>query len=465
MSGFGDDAGSFELNIGGGGEIQGTVTDAATTAPLFDVSVDLWDGDGLFVAATSTDASGAYSFVGLTPGPYFVSTRNSQGYLDELYDDLLCPGGGFNGCDPMTGAMILIGIETIVEGVDLALNQGAEIEGRVIDASTDAGAADVRVELWDAAGEFLASTLTDASGDYAFDGLPGGTYFANTDSSDYADELYDDLPCPGGAPSGCDPTTGTPIAAVINDVTSGIDFELDRFGEITGTVTEAVTGLPLSSIEIELYSASGSYMGNDYTDDLGKYSIAGLSTGTYYAVAEPYNHADEVYDDVPCPGGAPYGCDPTIGTPIAVTINETTGGIDFVLDRLGSISGTVTEVGTSEPIVSLQVEVWRSNGSYLRSANTDSAGTYTVGRLNAGTYFLTTDDDRYANELYDDLPCGTQGCDPTIGTPVLAVLNVDTSNIDFALVERGSISGTVTDESTGDPIPSARVEIWSTDHS
>ena len=330
----------------------------------------------------------------------------------------------------------------------------------MIDAGTDAGASDVQVELWNVAGDFLNSTVTDALGDYAFDGLPSGTYYANTDSSDYADELYDDLPCPGGAPSGCDPTTGTPIVAAINDVTSGIDFVLDRFGEITGTVTEAVTGLPLPSIEIELWSASGSYVDNDYTDSLGKYSIAGLSTGTYFAVAEDYEYADELYDDLPCAGGAPYGCDPTAGTPIAVTINDTTGGIDFVLDRLGSISGTVTEVGTSEPIVSLRVEVWSSSGSYVRSANTDSAGAYTVDRLNAGTYFLTTDDDRYVNELYDDLPCGTQGCDPTTGVPVLAVLNADTSGIDFALVERGSISGTVTDQATGDPIPGARVEIW-----
>ena len=45
------------------------------------------------VTVDFTDAAGNYiSRTGLLTGTYYVSTFNSQGYIDELYDNVVCLG-------------------------------------------------------------------------------------------------------------------------------------------------------------------------------------------------------------------------------------------------------------------------------------------------------------------------------------------------------------------------------------
>ena len=466
VSGFGGDAGEYLLNVGSGGGLSGTVLSSATSDPLPGIVVDLWGSEGFFIASQVTDSAGQYLFGNLTPGAYFASTRNAVGLLDEIYDDLPCPGGSFsNDCDPTTGTPILIENDATAAGIDFALDLGGTITGTVTDAAVDGGLDGVRVDIWNAAGSRVQAVFTDAFGDYAASGLEAGAYFASTDTGGFLNELYDDLPCPGGAPNGCDPTTGTVIAVQLGTTTSGIDFVLDRLGAIAGTVTEAGTGDPIASIRIEIRNASGSFVGSAQTSSDGSYSIGGLVTGTYFATAESFfTHVDELYDDLPCPGGPPFGCNVLSGTPIPVEINLTTPGIDFVLDRLATISGTVTEEGSGDPLPEIRLEVRSSAGFFVASEVTDAAGGYSADRLEPGTYFVVTGDRDVVNELYDDLPCEPD-CVFTTGTAVPAEVNTVTDGIDFALVEKGAIGGSLSEAATGSPLAFQRVEIWDDDGS
>ncbi len=461
VSGFGGATGGFTLGVGEGGEIAGTVTDAVTGDPLQGIHVEIWNPDGFFVRSGTTDAAGRYVSAGsLLSGTYFVSTDNPYDYIDELYDDRPCPGGAHSGCDPTTGESVQVTLGTTVDGIDFALSPAGSISGTIIDASTGSGTEGARVEIWDAAGDFAGSATTDSLGGYVVGGLAAGTYFAGTDTSQFLDELYDDLPCPGGTPGGCDVTTGSPIEVVVNTVTPGIDFVLDRQGGISGVVTDAMTGDPVPSIEVNIYNASGSYRGSDYTDAAGTYSVGGLDAGHYCALTGNYaDYAAALYDDLACSAG----CTVTTGTPIDVEINVTTSGIDFALDQLGKISGTVTDSATGDPLASVLVEIWNASGSYETGRSTDSSGNYAVEGLEPGTYFAVTDDRAIVNQLYDGLPCPggpSVGCVVTSGTPIAVSLNATAAGVDFAVTPKGAISGTVTDAVTGAPITSGYVEIW-----
>jgi len=55
---------------------------------------------------------------------------------------------------------------------------------------------------------------------------------------------------------------------------------------------------------------------------------------------------DELYDNIPCPGGACVYLG-AIGVPIQVAPGLTTGSRDFALDRGGRISGTITDAVTT----------------------------------------------------------------------------------------------------------------------
>ena len=102
----------------------------------------------------------------------------------------------------------------------------------------------------------------------------------------------------------------------------------------------------------------------------------------------------------------------------------------------GTISGTVTDAGTTDPIAGATV----TDGT--RSATTDTNGNYTIYDVPEGTYTVTASADGY-NSVSQSV----------------VVVSEDTTNLDFALtaIAYGAIDGTVTDFDTGKPIEGATV--------
>ncbi len=436
---------------GGSGGISGRVTALPGGAPLFDVEIDVYDSDGFYWDYAYTDAAGNYSIDGLPPGAYHARTYNWQDYFDELYDDLPCTGG----CEPTTGTPISVTDGAVTAGIDFALQTGSVITGRVREAGSGL-ALNAEVTLYDANGYYESYADTDAVGRYRFRGLGSGAYYLRAQSYSFVAQLFDGIDCPAGY---CDPLLGDPVTATIGQTTPGIDFSLQSLGSITGTVTDAGTGQPVPFLEVDAQQVDGYGWAYAYTDSGGQYAIRGLSAGTYRVHTYDYGrYRDELYDNVPC---LPSGCPLDSATPVSVALDATTPYIDFELDLLGGVSGTVTAAAGGGPIASADVVVYDQDGFYVADGYSDSAGHYRVAGLYPGSYFLTAYRFSYQRELYDGLPCpGYPGvCDPTTGTQVAAALNSDTPGIDFSLQRQGSISGRVTEQATGDPISDCRVEI------
>ena len=234
----------IDFGLAVGGTITGTVTDAGTGAPLADVSVYVYNASGSFVGSATTNASGVYTKTGLPTGTYYVRTSNSLGYVDELYNDLPCPGGT---CTVTTGTGVSVTAGATTSGINFGLAVGGTITGTVTDAGTGAPLAGVLVCVYNASGSLRGqrrrrtrrgSTRRPAC-------RPARYYVRTSNSLGYIDELYNNLPCPGGS---CTVTTGTGVSVTAGATTSGIDFGLAVGGTITGTVTDAGTGAPLASV-------------------------------------------------------------------------------------------------------------------------------------------------------------------------------------------------------------------------
>ena len=452
-----------EATTGGGG-IAGTVTATDTGLPVGFTTVELWSSTGAFGGTDLTNAAGEFEFSGLAADSYYVTTFGPDNLIDELYADMPCPGGGFEGCDPTTGTPVVVDGLTTTPGIDFVLEAGAMIEGDVTNGVSGEPILSFDIDIWDGAGALVVSTrFNNTGGHYAVGGLPTGSYFLSTDrASGQVDELYDDIPCPGGAPDGCDPTTGTAVVATAGSTIFGIDFELGGLGAITGRVTDALTGAPLRFVTVGASKPDGSFGGSDLTDSQGEYEITGLEPGSYFVTTGNFDsYRNEVFDDIPC-----ISCDPTIGDPVTVTVDSATPGIDFALDRLGAITGQLTDAVTGAGIPFVNVRVWDSVGGVEAFLATDFSGHYASEGLNPGDYFVTTRsfdfDAEYLDELYDDLPCpkigNTYDCDPTTGTAVAAIINTS-STADFALGKSGSITGSVVDSQTNEPLRTT-VELW-----
>ena len=64
----------IDFALSPGGSFSGTVTDAATAAPLNSVGVQIVSETGFGLGGASSNASGAYVVSGLPPGSYFART-------------------------------------------------------------------------------------------------------------------------------------------------------------------------------------------------------------------------------------------------------------------------------------------------------------------------------------------------------------------------------------------------------
>ena len=79
----------FVLSLGG--RISGTITNAATGAPLtFGASATIFNASGISLGAINIDGTGNFITSGLPIGSYYVRTTNSLGLVDELYDNVPC---------------------------------------------------------------------------------------------------------------------------------------------------------------------------------------------------------------------------------------------------------------------------------------------------------------------------------------------------------------------------------------
>ena len=154
------------------------LNDDATPAP--NRLVELKDADGNVLASTTTDADGTYTFEDLIPGvEYFVDVQAGP-YTEQDVgdDDSIDSDVAFNG---VSERFVLQSNETI--DIDAGILP-ASISGNLFnDVDRDGlnndganGLEDEPVRLFNADGVLVATTTTDANGDYSFEGLAPGTY-------------------------------------------------------------------------------------------------------------------------------------------------------------------------------------------------------------------------------------------------------------------------------------------------
>lgn len=446
----GQNTSAINFALSPGGVIAGTITDSATSNPV-ESTIYVYDSSGNLFAYGYTDVSGNYQVGGLLTGNYFVTTSNSVGYLDELFDNIPCYQGN---CDPTSGDSVSVVQGSTTSGIDFSLDKGGSFSGQITGNGNPIPYGSVNV--YDSEGFSIAYGYADESGNYSVLGLLNGNYHATTyNYYGFVNELYDDIPCQNG----CDTTQGTPIPVSIGADTPGINFALDTGGRFSGKFTDETTSDPIYS-GVLIYDAQGIPNGYAYTDSDGTYTTyQGLAPGKYYAVSyNYYGYMDELYDNIPC---AFSKCDPSGGTSIPVTSGNTTPNIDFALNQGGKITGNVSPTA-GPPLSYFYVLVFKSDGSFLGAGNQiDGLGNYEVSGLPTGNYYITTNTYAYlADELYDNHPCTGGICNVATGDLVPVTEGSATPNIDFTLDQGGSVSGNISDAQSGQPIVYTEVDIY-----
>ncbi|MGD9906022.1 MAG: carboxypeptidase regulatory-like domain-containing protein, partial [Vicinamibacterales bacterium] len=452
------------------GTVSGTVTNAATGATVAGGRVRLCPASGLCVNSATTTADGTYS-VTVPAGTYYAFTTgfNTQGLLNEIFDDKACVLGCSDAEAIATGTPIAVAGAATVTGRNFALTPGGTVTGTITDAATGNPLAGVTVTLWTrlSAGtiNFVASAASDASGVYTVQAVRSGTYYATTGNTQgYINEIFNDIFCTGSCNATLAVASGTGIAATAGAVTGGVDFGLLPGGRITGTVTNQTSTLPMANVLVRALAPVNGAMtafGSALTNGSGAYAIQGLPTGSYFLQTTTSAAINETYDNRPC---ATLTCTPAEaagGDATAVTAGTTVSGRDFQLDPGASISGTVRSTDTGNPLASAGVQAFRQSGAtsaLVATAGVDASGNYVIGGLPPDTYYLVAYDlienaSGYVQELLGGTHCPyCEGAGLLGATPLVLAAGASSAGNDFSLDRAGAITGTVTETSTGLPL-------------
>ncbi len=198
-----------------------------------------------------------------------------------------------------------------------------------------------------------------------------------------------------------------------------------QYGSISGTVTDAETGLPIYMAEVGAINMDSMLTSEAWTDTAGQYFIDSLVPGYYIVGAHKEGYEENIY-----PGLVEIVADEHLSDiDIELTFTGGTG--------LGSISGQVIDAETGLPISGAGISI----SGILGVQYTDSEGNYICDSIPDGTYEVSAFNEGYFPETYPE--------------PVTVAIGETTAGIDFALSpfgEPGSISGTVIDATTELPI-------------
>ncbi len=449
------------------GVITGIVTRAATGLSV--PGVEVWRcTQSLACLSTTTNGIGVYTMV-VSPGTYYLHTVNALGLIDEIHDNIQCPGQ----CN--SSQVVALGVPAVVTAGStitrsFSLELGGIISGTVVNADTAVPVAGVDVNVVTFLGPNIALSrraVTNSFGNYQARGLPSGNYYAYT-SNDLGllDELYANVPCRAQCALDTIKALGIPIAVTAGATTPNKIFALTVGGRVSGVVRDSSTLGAISDVVVEIAIVSAgqlSAIGSDTTDASGAYQIDGVPSGTYYAFTRNNKgYINEVHSNVPCHGQC---VDPAGGLPFAVTAGVLTSHKNFELELGGSITGVVMRAAGDMPVSTGFVNAFArgpdGRAKLVDSVPTDTGGLYHVRGLVNGTYYLNTSNrEGLANEIFDNLPC--QGaCDSSLtvarGVGVVVTQGSITADKNFALDLGGRISGTVR-SSNGLPIVDIGVE-------
>lgn len=328
-----------------------------------------------------------------------------------------------------------IAVENVTLGGDpgeytLKLEVAGSIAGRVLDESSNP-VNDHCVRVLDpATGTPAVIAHTGSDGRWSVE-LPPASYQVRfdgcTDGGPYAREYWQNAG---------DIDAAATIALAPGQAKTGVDATLEPAASISGELTRPGGGA-VSSACVRVYDPDHpeDEIASTSTDPSGHYLITNLAAGGYKVLFEPgcvqnSDLKDEYYND--------KGSFATADT-VTLSAGQSNTNVGAVLGDGGSISGTVTDVG-STPLADICVSATPVGDGVGGGDTTVADGTYTIAGLDPGSYVVKFEDctsSAHATEYYDD------AADFAGADPVTVAREQDVPAVNAALQQNGSIKGTI----------------------
>ncbi|WP_376691698.1 carboxypeptidase regulatory-like domain-containing protein [Wenzhouxiangella sp. EGI_FJ10409] len=246
---------------------------------------------------------------------------------------------------------------------------------------------------------------------------------------------------------------------------TGIDIALNAGGRVSGTITDAETGDPLTDAIATLIPPNpDDYSPQEYSPEFagitqpdGSFTTSlAVAPGTHYlrAGGNGSNHVSQAWGGYPCELDV---CPIINSDPITITAGSIEGGFDFALEPGATLSGELFP----DDILK-QIYLFNGAGRQLTIHSIDwddlPGSEWSIDGLAGGSYFAqlgplvdfsgTTD---HIRVLHNGLLCPWSGCNRARGTALTVPTGASLSSPPVTLDVGGQIEGTIIDGSTGLP--------------
>ena len=414
-----------------------------------DITVELLRPDGSVVATTTTDADGNYSFTRLAAGDYTVKVTKAGAIADLTQTE--DPDATK---DSTSGTVTLNAGNPVQENINFGYVKKHAISGTVYldqnrDKAKDGGdiaQSGVTVKLVDASGAVVATTTTDADGNYSFTGLNDGTYTVQVDKTGPLASTEQTEDPSGNADSRSQAITFTRSDPDVTNVNFGYAEDYTVSGTVYYDKDRSETlnnGEPgFGGVTVNLLDEAGATVATTTTKADGTYSFAKLPAGKYTVKVEPSDLLKKL-EQTEDPDGTK---DHTSGV---VQVNHDNPSVQNVNFGYATNYTIYRDADRSESLEDgeklyqgVTVDLLDASGNVVATTTTDAHGAYAFTNLEEGTYKVRVrKEGPIADLVQTEDPDATK--DNTSGDITLELNDPIKENVNFGYISDNSISGTI----------------------
>lgn len=307
------------------GSLNGNVTEFYTESQMAMVNIYTEPATGF----VTTDNSGNYRIDNILPGEYKVYAAKKN------YDTL--------GVSVTINAGTTTYANFILELYDTTDHNYGVIAGIVRDSETELPVS--KVVLYTVPSTSVVST--NSGGEYTIGSVSTGKYKLYYGKSGY-DTLYADISVIAGK------TTTADLTLTKIDTSTAA-----KYGSIKGKITNSNSGAVISGATITTSPALGSIT----SDSEGVFTIEKILPGTYTLTVSKTGFTDKEVE-------------------VVVSAGMVTTANVAIQQQTGSVSGTIIDSGTGNPLAGVNVKTTPGTSTY----NTDSQGQFSISNVAPGTY-------------------------------------------------------------------------------
>ena len=412
--------------------ISGTVTDADLRTPLGSMVVAAYTPTGTLVSTATTDSLGRYS-VGVPAGSYRVLAYDEAGAFATSFG---------NDADSFETSP-LVTVTGTLSGINFALQRAGTMSGTVIGRASGTPLAGITVAVYNiGSGTRRGFVQTDSRGVYSL-ALPPGQYkvAAYDDHGLFATRFFFEQPTFA---------TATPVSIRAGIVTSGVNFNLDFAGHLSGTVTDVDTGVVLPGMTVSAYSPDGALIAATAVTDMGGNFTLNVPAGQYKLVVADTTgtYAAGFADDANSFAAAQS---------VSVKPAQLRDNLRLPLHRAGTVKGHVKD-SAGASLSGITIAAYNTDGSQRTSVQTDSNGNYSLA-LPPGSFRIVAYDNAmiYATQFYPG-----RNLFRTANLFAISAGLIVTA-VDFSLTRGAQFTGFVVDAATQLPVSGVSIAAYDTD--